>query len=72
MIRIDVTEAAYTVIDRALRGVAPNAVERIAAGRVFVWLDRATVNRLECLRQRDEDLGDVIIRLAVGSSVTPA
>jgi hypothetical protein len=29
-----------------------------------VWLYRATVNRLERLRQRDEDLSDVIIRLA--------
>ena len=67
MIRIDVTEAAYTVIDRALRGVAPNPVERIAAGRVFVWLERVTVNPLEHLRQRDEDLSDVIVRLAAGN-----
>jgi hypothetical protein len=64
MIRIAITEAAYALIDRALPGAALNLIERNATGKVFVWLDRATVNRLERLRQRDEDLSDVIIRLA--------
>ena len=72
MIRIAITEAAYGVIDRALPGAALRPAERNAAGKVIVWLDRTTVNRLERLRQPAEDLSDVIIRLAAGRSGTPA
>ena len=56
---------------RALPVVALNPVERTGTGQVFLWLERATVNRLERLRLRDGDLSDVIIRLAAGSSGTP-
>jgi hypothetical protein len=72
VIRIAITEAAYGVIDRALPGAALRPAERNAAGKVIVWLDRTTVNRLERLRQPGEDVSDVIVRLAVGSSGTPA
>jgi hypothetical protein len=56
---------------RALPVVALNPVERTGTGQVFLWLERATVNRLERLRLRDGDLSDVIIRLAARSSGTP-
>jgi hypothetical protein len=71
MIRVAVTEAADGVIDRALPSAALNSVERSATGKVFVWLDRATVNRLERLRQRDEDLSGVIIWIAAEGGPTP-
>ena len=51
--------------------MALNPVERTGTGQVFLWLERATVNRLERLRLRDGDLSDVIIRLAARSSGTP-
>ena len=38
--------------------------ERSAEGGYFVWLDRATVNRLERLRGPGERYSDVILRLA--------
>jgi hypothetical protein len=72
VIRIVVTEAAYAVIDRALPGVALNQIERTGTDKVFVWLDRATANRFERLRQPDEHLSDVIVRLAEGSNGTTA
>jgi hypothetical protein len=68
VIRIAITETAYGVIDRALPGAALRPAERDAAGKVIVWLDRTTVNRLERLRQPGEDLSDVIIRQAAGTT----
>jgi hypothetical protein len=38
--------------------------ERTASGDYFVWLDRATVDRLERLRVSGESFSDVILRLA--------
>ena len=70
MIRIAITEAAYGVIDRALPGAALRPAERNAAGKVIVWPDRTTVNRLERLRQPGEDLSDGIVRLAEGGGPT--
>jgi hypothetical protein len=64
VIRIAVTPEAYDAIEATLPGAVMRPVEKSASGKVFVWLDRATVNRLERLRQRGEDLSDVIVRLA--------
>ena len=72
MIRIAITEAAYGVIDRALPGAALRPAERNAAGKIIVWPDRTTVNRLEGLRQPGEDLSEAIVRLAQGSGRTTA
>jgi hypothetical protein len=66
VIRIAITEAAYGVFDRALPGAALRPAERNAAGKVIIWPDRTTVNRLERLRQPGEGLSDAIIRLAAG------
>jgi hypothetical protein len=63
MIRISVTQAAY----RAIQATLPPSSTKDAdpeAATVRLWLDPTTVERLSALRAPDEELSDVILRLA--------
>jgi hypothetical protein len=39
-------------------------VQRSETGKVFIWLERRALGRLEAERRRGEDFSDTIIRLA--------
>ena len=57
MIRI---AEAFEAISRTLpQGSVTYKPQRTAQGGYFIWLDRATVNKLERLRGRGEDISDV-------------
>jgi hypothetical protein len=65
MIRIALSQAAYEAIERTLAlGSVGYEAQRSDTGKVFIWLDRWAMNRLEAERLRGEDLSDTIIRLA--------
>ena len=55
---------AFEAISATPFGSVEYERERSAEGGYFVWLDRATVNRLERLRGPGERYSDVILRLA--------
>jgi hypothetical protein len=65
MIRIAITEAAFeAVADTLPLGSTMFEAKPSADGGRFVWLERRAVDQLYALRQRGEDLSDVIVRLA--------
>ena len=65
MIRIAITEAAFDAIaDTLPSGSTMYKAKASADGGRFVWLERRAVDQLYALRQRGEDLSDVILRLA--------
>jgi hypothetical protein len=65
MIRIAITEAAFKVIAATLPvGSAMYEAKASNDGGRFIWLERRAVDQLYALRQRGEELSDVILRVA--------
>jgi hypothetical protein len=65
MIRIAITEAAFKVITKTLPlGSTTYECGVSADGGRFIWLERRAVDQLYALRQRGEELSDVILRVA--------
>ena len=68
MIRITITAAAYAAIAATLpKGIGAEP-ERVADGRVWVWLPPAIVNALAGARGPGESYSDVILRAAGGAA----
>ena len=64
MIRIEITAAAYAAI---AAGVAPHRrleALRCPQGGFYLWLDKATLNRLMASRGPSEGFSETILRLA--------
>ena len=58
-------QAAYDAIAATLPlGSVGYEVQRSETGKVFIWLERRALGRLEAERRRGEDFSDTIIRLA--------
>ena len=64
MIRIAITPAAFEAIAATLPGNVGFESKRAPNGDWFIWLDHATVARLNALRGPGESYSDVILRLA--------
>jgi hypothetical protein len=65
VIRIAITEAAFNVIADTLPfGSTMYETKASNDGGYFIWLERHAMDQLYALRQRGEDLSDVIVRLA--------
>jgi hypothetical protein len=65
MIRVAITEAAFNVIAATSPfGSAMYEAKVGSDGGRFIWLERRAVDQLHALRQRGEELSDVIVRLA--------
>jgi hypothetical protein len=75
MIRIAITQAAYDAIAATLPlGSVGYETERSDTGKIFVWLERRAIDRLEAERRRGEDFSDVIVRIATAlakAGITP-
>ena len=64
MTRVEISAAAYEVIEDILpTGAVKWPVEQTEV-KIFVWLPRQTLNRLERAKLPGEDLSDTIIRMA--------
>ena len=67
MIGITVTAEAYAAIKATLPADTQTWPTSPAdQGDVIIWLDQATVDRLDALRAPSESYGDAIIRVARG------
>ena len=65
MTRVEISAAAYEVIEDILpTGAVKWPVEQSESGKIFVWLPRQALIRLERAKLPSEDLSDTIIRLA--------
>ena len=72
MIRIAITEAAFKVIADTLPfGSTVYEAGMSADGGRFIWLERRAVDQLYVLRQRGEELSDVILRVAAMEAGRP-
>jgi hypothetical protein len=72
MIRIAITEAAFEAVAETLPfGSTLHEAKASADGGRFVWLERRAVDQLYALRQRGEDLSNVILRLAAMEASRP-
>jgi hypothetical protein len=72
MIRIAICEAAFKVIAHTLpSGTAMYECGVSSDGGRFIWLERRAVDQLCALRQRGEELSDVILRVAAMEAGRP-
>jgi hypothetical protein len=70
--RIAITEAAFNVIADSLPiGSTMYQCGVNSDGGRFIWLERRAVDQLYALRQRGEELGDVILRVAAMEAQWP-
>ena len=68
VIRIVINEVAYRAIRDTLDEASPlRWLEREESGKIFVWLERPTVDRLSAMRQPGEEISDFIVRLAAAA-----
>ena len=73
MIRISITAAAFEAIAATLPfGSTMYEAKATGDGGYFVWLDRGAVDQLHALRQRGEELSDVILRVCEIEKGRPA
>ena len=65
MIRIEISAAAYM---RRSAGACPSVAvcrpKKAPTGGFYLWLDKATLNRLRAAREPGEGFGETILRLA--------
>ena len=67
-----ITEAAFKVIAKTLPlGSAMYEAKVASDGGRFIWLERRAVDQLYGLRQRGEELSDVIVRVAAMEAQWP-
>jgi hypothetical protein len=65
MTRVEISAAAYEVIEDILpTGAVKWPVDQTESGKIFVWISRQALNRLERSRRQGEDLSDTIVRIA--------
>lgn len=72
MIRIAITEAAFNVVADTLPfGSTMYEAQPTSDGGIFIWLERRAVDQLFALRQRCEELSDVILLVAAMEAQWP-
>jgi hypothetical protein len=65
MVHIVITQATYDAIAATLPlGSVGYEAQRTETGKVFIWLERRAMDRLDALRQSGEGYSEIIIRMA--------
>lgn len=64
MTRIAITEAAYAAFVAAFPAWALDAPQKLADGRLYIWLPKPAMPLLSRLRAPGEDWSAVLLRLA--------